>query len=339
MGFRMLLVNHTPPTSSSDPDAVAAALMRDIGLLHGGLEVVPSAARRRRGRPRRGGAVATGSSDPPRPGEEVLSSVPYRMFMDCFLRDPRQGHTVEELETRLGASRPTVYRHLQRLRELDLVTVQESEGADGHRRSYCVRFGSASKAWRFIETNAQCALDGLREQVDAVWADAMPRRKKERGTGELVLDLTSSRVSFRLPLVERSPPDIDIGPEARLVELLERLGYLTSWSMGPQGEDAGSSLPYKLFKECLLDRPDRSWTIREMVAVLHTSKPTLYRHLKKLEAMDLLERGLRGESPRSSKAFRIRQGDLGKAWTFTEEHARLALRSYRETVAYLEGLL
>jgi AcrR family transcriptional regulator len=109
--------------------------------------------------------------------------------------------------------------------------------------------------------------------------------------------------------------------------------------MPREGGEISKNLAYRLFKDCLLDRPDRSWTMRELMAVLDTSKPTLYRHLKKLEALDLMERGLRGESPRSSKAFRIRYGDLSKAWNFTEEHARQSLRAYRQTVEHLERLL
>ena len=338
MVFKMVLVNHTPPTSSSDVDAVAAALMRDVGLLPGGLEVVPT-RRKRRGRPRRASVGLAGSADPARPGEEVLTSVPYRMLMDCFFRRGDQGFTVEQLCEELDASRPTVYRHLLRLRELDLIAPGEEEGEGGRRRSYHLRFGTPSKAWRFVEVNAECALEGLREQVDLVWRETAPSRKGKDGEPKLVLDHTSSRVSFRLVISERTPVPPDADAETRLVDAMEAMGYLTPWSTPAAGGGPDENLAYRLLKGCLMDRPDRTWTMRELMAVLGTSKPTLYRHLKKLEALDLLERGLRGESPRSSKAFRIRYGDLSKAWNFTEEHARQSLRSYRETVDHLSRLL
>ena len=339
MVFRMVLVSHTPPTASSDVDAVAAALLRDVGLLPGGLEVMP-VPRRRRGRPRRGGRDLDGAADPPRPGDEVLTSVPYRMLMDCFLLHPDQGFTVERLCEELDASRPTVYRHLLRLRELDLLAPGEEEAeGGGKRRSYHVRFGRPSKAWRFVEANAECALEALRERVDLVWRESeASRRKGEEGPG-LVLDRTSSRVSFNLALSERPPLDPASDPGARLVDMMEAIGYLTPWSTPKGGGDPGENLAYRLLKDCLMDRPDRTWTMRELMAVLDTSKPTLYRHLKKLEALDLLERGLRGESPRSSKAFRIRYGDMSKAWNFTEEHAKQSLRAYRQTVEHLEALM
>jgi len=338
MVFRLVLVSHTPPTASSDADAVAAALLRDVGLLPGGLEVVP-AQRKRRGRPRRGKVDLDGAADPPRPGEEVLTSVPYRMLMDCFFRHPDQGFTVERLCEDLGASRPTVYRHLLRLRELDLLAPGDegSEGG-GKRRSYHLRFGRPSKAWRFVETNAECSLEALRELVDAVWRESTATRKGAEGA-KLVLDRTSSRISFHLALSERPSIDPGAGTQARVVDMMEAIGYLTPWSTPKEGGDMTDNLVYRLFKDCLMDRPDRSWTMRELMAVLDTSKPTLYRHLKKLEALDVLERGLRGESPRSSKAFRIRYGDLSKAWNFTEEHARQSLRAYRQTVEHLEALL
>ena len=336
MVFRFVLVSHTPPPASTDVDAVAAALLHDIGLLPGGLRVVP-APRKRRGRPRKGHRDLDGAADPPRPGEEVLSSVPYRMLMDCFLLHPERGFTVERLCDELGASRPTVYRHLLRLRELDLLAPGD-EGSDhgGKRRSYHLRFGRPSKAWRFVETNAECALEALREKVDGVWKGSAAERKGREGDPRLVLDRTSSRITFHLVLSERTPLDPGADAQARRVDMMEAMGYLTPWSTPREGGDIEGNLAYRLFKGCLMDRPDRSWTMRELMAVLDTSKPTLYRHLKKLEALDLMERGLRGESPRSSKAFRIRYGDLSKAWNFTEEHARQSLRPIerRETIAW-----
>jgi predicted ArsR family transcriptional regulator len=214
---------------------------------------------------------------------------------------------------------------------------EDEEGS--RRRTYRLRFGRPSRAWRFVEVNAECALGHIREQVDLVWTEAKDDRTGDGGDGGLKMDLTSSRISFRLPITEVGPPGRDGDCVTRLTELLTTVGYLTPWSSKGDGTQAEGGLAFRLFKECLLDRPTRSWTMRELMAVLDTSKPTLYRHLKKLEALDLLERGLRGESPRSSKAFRIRYGNLSKAWNFTEEHAKQSLRAYRETVEHLEALL
>lgn len=339
MVFQMVLVNHTPPTASEDVEAVAAALLRDIGLLPGGIEVPSQAPRRRRGRPKAGSAPISGGADPPRPGDEVLNSVAYRMVMGCFLQNPDRGFTVEELEEHLEASRPTVYRHLLKLRELELLSFGEEEVKGHHHRTYRLRFGRPSRAWRFVEANAECALECMREMADLVWREARERQRVGDTPSNLRLDRTSSRLSFRLPLTELAPPDRGSNEDTHLMGFLVAIGYLTPWSTAHGEDQAMASLAYKLFKDCLLDRAERSWTMRELMAVLHTSKPTLYRHLKKLESLDLLERGLRGESPRSSKAFRIRYGNLSKAWNFTEEHARQSLRSYRETVEHLERLL
>jgi DNA-binding transcriptional ArsR family regulator len=339
MVFRLTLVSHTPPTASQDTDAVAAALLRDIGYLPGGLEVLPSSPRRRRGRPKAGRLELEGASDPPRPGSEVLESVPYRLVTGCLLRRLGEGFTVEELVQELGTSRPTVYRHLIKLRELDLITLTDEE-ADARRRRHGIRYGSLSKAWRFTELNAECSLERLRDLVDRLWRQCEEKAtSKETKGAKLRRDRSTSRISFKLTLREQAPLDEKMTLEANLLELLLSIGYLPSWRAADDQDSISASIPYRLFKDCLLDRPERNWTVRELMAVLGTTKPTLYRHLKKLESLDLLERGLRGDSPRSSKAFRIRYGDLAKAWTFTEEHARQSLKAYRGTVEHLEGLL
>ena len=207
MAFNLVLVSHTPPTASEDPDAVAAALLRDVGLLPGGLEVPEASRRRRRGRPRRGTVQLDASADPPRPGEEVLTSVPYRMLMDCFWSHPDRGFTVEELGERLGASRPTVYRHLLKLRGLDIVSTGEEGIGGAARRSYCLRYGSPSRAWRFVEVNAECAMAALRDRVDLVWREARERRKRgERTNPSLGKSLRGPGICFDFCLSDFTCP-------------------------------------------------------------------------------------------------------------------------------------
>jgi predicted DNA-binding transcriptional regulator AlpA len=278
----------------------------------------------------------------------VLESIPYRLAVGVLLTHPDRAFTVEELERELGASRPTIYRHLNKLRDLDLLAHGDgggeeggAEGEGGRRRRYGLRFGSLSRAWRFTELGAECALESLRERVDVVAREAASRaRGKDAGDGDNVeRDFSQSRVTFRLVLKEMGPCHAGASEEDHLRELMLAIGYLSP-GRAPEGEGAAAgSLPWRLFAECMLGRPDRSWTLGQLMAKLGASKPTLYRHLRKLEAMDLLEHGSMGGSPRASKGLRLRYGDLATAWNFTEEHARASLRSYRETVAHLEGLL
>ena len=125
-----------------------------------------------------------------------------------------------------------------------------------------------------------------------------------------------------------------------LQEFLRMVGYL------PQGEDrrAGDgplaeSLAYRLVRDCLLRDPARPWYAEELVAVLKTSKPTVYRHLNKLKSLDLLEEVSGAADGKGRKGYRLRYGNFARAWDFTEANAQNALRRYRATVDHLQSLL
>ncbi len=125
-----------------------------------------------------------------------------------------------------------------------------------------------------------------------------------------------------------------------LREFLRLVGYL------PEGEDGrGSegpiahSLALRLVRECLLRDPTRPWYIEELTAVLKTSKPTVYRHINKLKALDLLEEVGGVADGKGRKGYRLRYGNLARAWDFTEANAQNALKRYRETVNHLQGLI
>jgi DNA-binding transcriptional ArsR family regulator len=125
-----------------------------------------------------------------------------------------------------------------------------------------------------------------------------------------------------------------------LREFLRLVGYL------PEGEDGrgsegpiGHSLAFRMVRECFLRDPSRAWYIEELTAVLQTSKPTIYRHINKLKALDLLEEVGGVADGKGRKGYRLRYGNLSRAWDFTEANAQNALRRYRETVNHLQGLV
>jgi predicted DNA-binding ArsR family transcriptional regulator len=67
----------------------------------------------------------------------------------------------------------------------------------------------------------------------------------------------------------------------------------------------------------------------------------VYRHLNKLKALDLLEESVvRPDSSEGQpkKAYRIRYGNLSKAWNFVEAHVKVAMDNYRKTVDHLQEL-
>jgi DNA-binding transcriptional ArsR family regulator len=128
--------------------------------------------------------------------------------------------------------------------------------------------------------------------------------------------------------------------EEVLREFLRMIGYL------PEGEDGrGSegpiahSLALRLVRECFLRDLTRPWYAEELAAVLRTSKPTVYRHINKLKALDLLEEVGGTLDGKGRKGYRLRYGNLARAWDFTEANAQNALRRYRETVNHLQELI
>jgi predicted ArsR family transcriptional regulator len=78
--------------------------------------------------------------------------------------------------------------------------------------------------------------------------------------------------------------------------------------------------------------------MEQLTAVLKTTKPTVYRHINKLKSLDLLEEVGGVADGRGRKGYRLRYGNLARAWDFTEANAQNALRRYRETVNHLQAL-
>ncbi len=124
--------------------------------------------------------------------------------------------------------------------------------------------------------------------------------------------------------------------------LLYQVGYLPKgYDPKTETESVRQSVPYRLLINCFLKRPEKAWTIDELCTVLSTSRPTVYRHLNKLKALDLVEESIvRPESGEGQpkKAYRIRYGNLSKAWNFVEAHVKVAMDNYRKTVDHLQKL-
>jgi DNA-binding transcriptional ArsR family regulator len=125
-----------------------------------------------------------------------------------------------------------------------------------------------------------------------------------------------------------------------LREFLRLVGYLPEGAEGRGSEGPiAQSLAYRLVRDCLLKDPNRSWYVEELTAVLKTSKPTIYRHINKLKSLDLLEEVAGFSDGKGRKGYRLRYGNLSRAWDFTEANAQNALRRYRETVNHLQMLI
>jgi predicted transcriptional regulator len=148
MGFELQVVNNTPLTGDSDPKAVARRFLTQIGYL------LPN-------------------SD----GE-----IPFRLFYDCFLRQPERPWHVEDLEAELSTSRPTVYRHLNKLKGIDLLEeVGIEDPLTGQsRKAYRLRYANLAKAWQFVEAHLKVAIENYGRTVEHLTHLMGDQRKAEQ---------------------------------------------------------------------------------------------------------------------------------------------------------------
>ncbi len=135
------------------------------------------------------------------------------------------------------------------------------------------------------------------------------------------------QVKSNTPLVGEDDPDIVAKT------FFEQIGYLS--------KGADPSIPYKIFADFFLKHPTKAWFVDEIAVDLKTSRPTVYRHLNKLKGFDILEeiQVFDEITKQNRKAYRIRYGNLQKAWNFVEAHLKVAIENYGKTVEHLQALI
>ncbi len=139
-------------------------------------------------------------------------------------------------------------------------------------------------------------------------------------------------MAFELQVVSHAPLTGETDPERLAKLFFQMIGYTAR-----KGPDHGIS--YRVFYECFLLHPEKSWTVEELAQVAETTMPSIYRHLNKLKDLDIIEDLYVEVDGDKRRAFRLRYGDLGKAWNFAEAHFQLAIENYRKSVDHLETLL
>lgn len=142
-------------------------------------------------------------------------------------------------------------------------------------------------------------------------------------------------MAFEMQVVSHAPLTGEADPRRLAKTLFSMIGYTAR-----KGPDHGIS--FKVFYDCFLLHPTKDWTVEELASACETTMPSIYRHLNKLKDLDLIEDlyiGEPGPEGDRRRAFRLRYGDLTKAWTFAEAHFQLAVENYRKSVDHLETLL
>jgi hypothetical protein len=140
MAFEMQVVSHAPLTGETDPQRLAKLFFAMIGYTA-------------------------------RKGPDY--GISFKLFYDCFLMHPTKEWTVEELAQACGTTMPSIYRHLNKLKELDIVEDlyvggEESESGEtaDRKRAFRLRYGDFAKAWNFAEAHFQLAIENYRKSVD-----------------------------------------------------------------------------------------------------------------------------------------------------------------------------
>jgi predicted transcriptional regulator len=138
--FELQVVSNTPMSGVTDVDVVAETLLVQIGYLPKGY-------------------------DPKTGAVTIRDSVPYRLFMDYLMAYPSKAWTVEELAVLLETTKPTIYRHINKLKSMDLLEAMDVEFNNQIRKGYRIRFGVIVKAWSFTEANVNMAMENYRKTV------------------------------------------------------------------------------------------------------------------------------------------------------------------------------
>ncbi|HLH86567.1 MAG TPA: helix-turn-helix domain-containing protein [Thermoplasmataceae archaeon] len=139
---------------------------------------------------------------------------------------------------------------------------------------------------------------------------------------------------FKMTVVSTPTRIMDDDLDKNIAYFLSDIGYIPKLRPSTDFQSISTSAYFRLFKDCFLLHPERYWTGEELMAYLNTSRTTLYRHLNKLKSMDLLEEVQEGKT----KKYRIRSGDLIKAWNWVEVNMKMALDNYRKTVEHISRL-
>ena len=93
--FELQVVSNTPMTGVDDIDVLAETFLTQIGYLSKGYD------------PRSNGALT------------IRGSIPYRIFMDFFMKNPSKAWAAEEIAVLLGTTKPTVYRYINKLKSME----------------------------------------------------------------------------------------------------------------------------------------------------------------------------------------------------------------------------
>ena len=154
MSFELSVVTNTPLSSIDELDEACEIFLSHIGYLPKGYES-------------RTGAV------------NVRDSVPFRLFVNCLLKRRDKVWLIDELAAELETSKPTVYRHINKLKSMDLLDFTQIEVSNNmYKKGYRLRYDNLAKAWNFVEAHVGVAMENYRKTVDHIQKLVEAERRK-----------------------------------------------------------------------------------------------------------------------------------------------------------------
>lgn len=137
----MKVTSHTPISSDSLEEVLENFLL-DIGYLSGRID-----------------------------RDELYESIPFRLWTHCFLKDVERVWTVDEMAETLKASKPSIYRHLNKMKDLDIVESEDivvEDNGEVIKKGYRIRHGDLVTAWHITEANVESAMKRYRESIQRI---------------------------------------------------------------------------------------------------------------------------------------------------------------------------
>tara|TARA_Y100001970_G_scaffold261180_1_gene344031 strand:- start:360 stop:1262 length:903 start_codon:yes stop_codon:yes gene_type:complete len=95
-------------------------------------------------------------------------SMPYKIIDECFLQRPDRAWTAEEVAAWIETTRPTAYRHLNKLISLGLIERCRAEDGGPPTSAFHLRKGSLKKGWQKIETEIELILDQYKKIIKQI---------------------------------------------------------------------------------------------------------------------------------------------------------------------------
>jgi hypothetical protein len=312
MPFELRLERAPPPLTSEDAPAVALAFLRKVGAVPEGYD-----------------PLGAGPGGPPT----------VRVLVNCLMARPERSWSAAEMAKALSVPVGQVYRAVLKFEALDWVSTDDEgpKGALAGKR-FRLRFGSAARAWRFTDLGATLCLERYAALASAIESRVAPHRAKApaKAAGAKAAPAPPSREVFLMQLSDRPLPT-----EGTPKDLSEAF-LLTLGAIGDRtGGRKVSTLPsFRLFYSAFLMGGERWWSLDELSKEAPSTRPTLLKHLRRLEGLDLLERAATEDEFGIRRGqFRLRHGSLSRAFEFTQARARLALDSMARWAEHLDKLV